>query len=114
MTLVVAVNSPDTMWLMADRRLTYAGRAPRDDARKITLLDTEDGCAILGYAGLGATSAGTEPSDWMARVLRGRNFTLEQSLATLADAAKRELGRHLSKMTGSPEHHIVACASVNG
>jgi hypothetical protein len=56
MTLVVTVNGPETIWLVADRRLTFRGRVQRDDARKVMFLETADGVSILGYAGLGATS----------------------------------------------------------
>jgi hypothetical protein len=54
-TLVVAVTGPESIWLLADRRLSYAARPPKDDGRKIMFLETTDGVAILGYAGLGAT-----------------------------------------------------------
>ena len=70
MTLVLTVNGPETIWLLADRRLSYEGRSPKDDARKVMFLETTDGVAILGYAGLGATARGTEPADWMSAVLR--------------------------------------------
>jgi hypothetical protein len=92
MTLVVAVTTPESIWLLADRRLTKNGKVEKDDARKLMLLQTSDAHAILGYMGVGATALGTEPVDWMSNVLRGRrNLTLEQSLGVLADAAKREL-----------------------
>jgi len=91
MTLIVTVNSPETIWLMADRRLTANRRLIKDDARKAMFLETTDGVAILGYTGLGATTRGTEPADWMSNVLRGRNWPLELSLGALADAAQREL-----------------------
>jgi hypothetical protein len=61
-------------------------------------LETTDGISMLGYAGLGATSLGTEPSDWMSAVLRGQSFPLEQSLGLLADAMKRQFPRHLHKI----------------
>ncbi len=41
------------------------------------LLDTTDGTAVLAYAGLGATAAGTEPSDWMSATLNGLNLPME-------------------------------------
>ena len=47
MTLVVTVNGPETIWLLADRRLTSRGRVLRDDARKVMFLETPDGVAIL-------------------------------------------------------------------
>ena len=71
MTLIVTVNGPEAIWLVADRRLTGRRGPIRDDARKLMFLETDDGVAILGYAGLGATARGTEPADWMSAVLRG-------------------------------------------
>lgn len=116
MTLVVAVTGEQSIWMLADRRVSYPNRPPKDDARKIMFLDTIDGQAMLGYAGLGATSLGTEPSDWMARVLRGRNLTLEQSLSVLAEAAKDNLPRHLGKLriTGAASHNIIISTFVEG
>ena len=64
MTLVLTVNGRESIWLLADRRLSFKAHATRDNARKIMFLETKDGVAILGYAGLGATALGSEPSDW--------------------------------------------------
>lgn len=94
---------------MADRRLSSPGREPRDDARKLLHLDAKDGAAFLAYAGLGATAAGTEPSEWMARVLRGRSLLLEQYLVVLANAASRELPRNLVRLP-IRAHTIIVCA----
>lgn len=110
MTLVVAVTSPESIWLLADRRLSGGGRVVRDDARKIMFLETTDGVAILGYAGLGATARGTEPADWMSAVLRGRNLPLERSLGVLCDAMRDQLPRHLNifpKGIAAPHNVIV-------
>lgn len=108
MTLVVTINGPDTIWLLADRRLCSNGRPIKDDARKIMFLESDDGVAILGYAGLGATAVGTEPTDWMSSVLRGRNLSLEQSLGVLAEAMKKQLPRHLVQLHGDsgPVHNM--------
>jgi hypothetical protein len=117
MTLIVTVNGPGTIWLCADRRLSYVGRRPRDDARKLMMLETTDGAALLGYAGLGATAlVETEPSDWMSAALRGRNLPLEQSLAVLMEAMKRELPGHMARLpvNGGPAHYMLAPAFVNG
>jgi hypothetical protein len=112
MTLVVTINGPETIWLLADRRLTSRGRLLRDDARKVMFLETPDGVAILGYAGLGATAAGTEPADWMSSVLRGRKLPLEQSLGVLADAMRRQLPRHMLRIPGKegPAHNVLVPA----
>jgi len=79
-------------------------------------LDTTDGVAILGYAGLGATAKGTEPSEWMSRVLRGRNMTMEQSLGAISDAMQANLPRHMRFISPGElvSHHVVAPAFVGG
>ena len=112
MTLVVAVTGPESIWLVADRRLSYEGHPPKDDARKVMFLDTTDGVAILSYAGLGATALGTEPADCMSAVLRGRNLLLEQSLRVLAEATRHQLPQHLIRMPGDtgPAHHVIVPA----
>lgn len=114
MTLVLAVSGRDSLWALVDRRLSYSGRPPRDDARKIMILSTGDALALLAYAGLGATAHGTEPADWMSAVLRGRNLPLEQSLGVLADAMKREFPPHLVRLPGptGPSHTVIASAFV--
>jgi hypothetical protein len=113
-TLVVTVNGPETIWLLADRRLSFRGRPPKDDARKVMFLETTDGVAILGYAGLGLTALGTEPADWMSAVLRGRNLPLEQSLAVLAEAMKKQFPRHMLRIPGhgGPVHNIFVPAFI--
>ena len=95
MTLVVTVIGSESIWLLADRRLSFKDRPPKDDARKVMFLETTDGVAILGYAGLGVTGLGTEPADWMTAVLRGRNLPLEQSLEALTEAMKKQFPRLL-------------------
>jgi hypothetical protein len=82
------------------------------------LESTADGSqdiAIVAYAGLRATAGGTEPADWMSAVLRDRNLSIEQSLATLSDAMQREmlprLGRGRAHL--GPLHDVVAAAFVN-
>jgi len=114
MTLVMTVNGRETIWLLADRRLSYRARPPKEDGRKVMFLETTDGVAILGYAGLGATALGTEPADWMSAVLRGRNLPLEQSLGVLAEATKKQLPRHLVRISGysSAAHNVVVTAFV--
>jgi hypothetical protein len=109
-TLILTVNGPETIWLLADRRVSYVDRPPKDDARKVMFLETNDGVAIPGYTGLGDTGV-TEPSDWMSAVLRGRNVPLEQSIAILAEAGKAQLPPHLSPRI--PQHHVLIPAFLN-
>jgi hypothetical protein len=112
MTLVVSVRGRESIWVLADRRLSKKGHAPKDDARKLMHLETTDGQAILAYAGLGATLLGTEPADWMSAVLRGRNLPLERSLEVLAEAIKKRLPPHLLRMPKSyaPAHTVITTA----
>ena len=117
MTLVVAVTGDKSIWMLADRRISFpAPGLPRDDAIKFISLETTDGAAILGYSGLGSTKFGTEPSDWMARVLRGRNLSLEQSLREIANAVRARLPKHLETLIdpNSRVHTIIIPAFLNG
>jgi hypothetical protein len=100
---------------MTDRRITFRDRT-KDDARKILFLETTDGLALLGYAGLGETAKGMEPSDWMANVLRGRNLPLEHSISVVTDAVKARLPQHLDSLPGSGTrvHSILIPAFQNG
>jgi hypothetical protein len=116
MTLVVALPGSRSTWLMADRRLSFANGDHRDDACKVVAVETLDGHALIGYAGLGITALGTEPGDWMSRVLRGRALSLEQSLGVLATAIQRELPPHLVRLSTKSglAHFVLAAAVVNG
>jgi hypothetical protein len=102
--------------MLADRRLSYRNRPPKEDGRKLMFLETKDGVAILGYAGLGATAKGTEPADWMSSVLRGRNVPLEHALGELAGALQRQLPKHLLRLPRDVPagHNIVIPAFVEG
>lgn len=89
-------------------------RPPVDDAIKIMGLTTNDGNGVLAYAGLGATPKGTQPSEWMSAVLRGRGgLTFDQTLGVLARAATRELPKYLIDVPGG-SHFIVVPAFVKG
>ncbi len=109
MTFVLAVHGRESIRLVADRRLSYGGRRPPiDDAMKVVGLDTVDGVGLLAYAGLGATARGTQPSEWISNVLRGRGgIGFEESLSVLAAAANRELPRHLGMMRYAVNHILV-------
>jgi hypothetical protein len=115
MTFVLTINTHESIWMLTDRRLSAHGRPHKDDARKTMFLETTDGIAILGYAGLGATAAGSEPADWMSAVLRGRRLTLEQALGVLANAMSREFPPHLIRIPGGDgllQHNVLVTAYV--
>ncbi|MFI0367560.1 hypothetical protein ACH35V_06745 [Actinomadura sp. 1N219] len=117
MTLVLTVHNRETLWVVTDRRLSYSDRRPPiEDAIKVMDLETIDGRGLLAYAGLGATLLGTHPSDWMSAVLRGHGgLRFEQALGVLADAANRELPRHLATLpSGRRAHFILIPAFLRG
>lgn len=116
MTLVLALAGKDTIWLMTDRRLSYARLSPKDDAHKTLKLECHDGVVLLGYAGLGATPLGSQLSTWMAAVLRNENLSVVQSLDLLAKASEAELPRFLRMLPKqyAQEHHLLAPAFVDG
>lgn len=95
MTAIIAVASNRSIWLAADRRLSKPDGSSRDDAQKILCLETPDGITLVGYAGLGATARGIQPSDWMSKVLRGRNLPLEESLGTICRAMREQFPNHM-------------------
>jgi hypothetical protein len=113
-TLLLTVFGRESMWMMADRRLSFEDGTWEDTARKVMILETTDAVAILGYAGLGATARGTEPADWMSAVLRGRNLPLEQSLSVLAEAMKKQFPIHMVQLPGKggPAHNIFISAFI--
>jgi len=111
MTLLISVAGQRAVWLSADRQLSQNGTPVKDDAIKVMWLDTEDGQAILAYTGLGATGSGTELSKWMSNVLRGRNLSLESSIAALGDAMERGLPPHLDASV--PHHHLAVASVIN-
>lgn len=115
MTLVLTVNGPETIWMLTDRRLSYDGRPPKEDACKMMTLEADDGVALLGYAGLGATAKGTEPSTWMSNVLRGHRLPIEQCLQVLVDAFQHEFPPHLLRLPRrfGLSHSIVVPAFVS-
>ncbi|WP_120276447.1 hypothetical protein [Rhizobium sp. AG855] len=110
MTLVISIQTNRSLWLMADRRLTVANKVLRDDATKICCLDTLDGKAIIGYAGLGATARGMEPSEWISNSLRGLRITIEQALEVLANAARKALPAHLIGVSEQFQHVMLVPA----
>ena len=115
MTLIVTVQTSETIWMLSDRRLSAKGRRHKEDARKMMILETSDGVAMLGYAGLGATAAGTEPADWMSAVLRGIKAPLEHCLSILATALEKQFPRHLRTLpTSVPAAHQVLIPAFVG
>jgi hypothetical protein len=102
--------------MMADRRLTIGNRIIRDDAVKLMSLETSDGRAFLGYAGLGSTHSKTQPSDWMSNVLRGRGLTMERSLGILLDAMRQRFFPFIREMAAQQQsqHNVVVPAVVQG
>lgn len=113
MTLILSVQTPRSIWLLADRRLSAPGKVPVDNAIKIAVLQAADGVALVGYAGLGSTAIGTQPSDWIINVLTGRHYPIEVSLRTVAKCVGEEFSRHLEAGDGlRPSAHNFLAPSI--
>lgn len=116
MTFVLTLQTKGSLWIVADRRLSANGRAPRDDATKIVEIGATDGLGLVGYCGLGLTALGTQPSQWISSVLRGRRLTLEQSLHVIGEAMQQQFPPHLSQIRDWEyrRHAFVVSAFVDG
>lgn len=114
MTLIAFVNGPNTIWVLADQQITWPDRPPKEDAHKVMFLRTGDGLAILGYAGLGVTANGTEPSSWMHAVLDKRGLPLAESLSVLANAIERAFSAALGSIAPGKRPHIVVAPAFHG
>ncbi len=108
MTLVLTINGPNTIWMLTDTRLSAEHRKPDDDGQKMVLFDGTDGRAMIGYAGLGRTTSGMEPSEWISNTLRGRLLSVEAALSVLAQELKVQLPNKLGPIT----KHIVIATSI--
>jgi hypothetical protein len=113
MTLVLGVLGRKHIWLLTDRRLSAKGRVPRDDGCKLALIEMSDGVAIVGYAGLGATRAGIEPSAWINAAFRNKNGTVLQFITALASASAAEFPRHLAQFPSDyPRRQLIAAVCL--
>jgi hypothetical protein len=77
---------------------------------KITCIETQDGVALLAYAGIGRVND-TRVSWWVYRTLRGLNIPLERSLERVYAAAQRRLAPYI-RHAGA--HFFIASAIREG
>jgi hypothetical protein len=96
MTQLLAFTSKTSVWLAADRRLTFE-RGLRDDAFKVFRLDTDDARCLIAYSGIGRTAGSTEISEWLPLITRGRRLTLLNALSDIAAIADHHLRPHLGQ-----------------
>ncbi|RWO57171.1 hypothetical protein [Mesorhizobium sp.] len=118
MTFAFAFVTRRLAFVAADRRLSGAPDAHGLLATKLCSLETSDGQGFITYAGAGARS-GRKPfevSEWIERVLRGANRTLNQTLLEIAAAAEEQrLDSHAAGHTfgyagfvdGKPRLHAI-------
>jgi hypothetical protein len=107
-TFVVSLVGRDTVWLLADRRISWPDRHS-DHGVKVMTLDTTDAKAVLGYCGLGETCAGTQPSAWMHDVLEGWDMSMNDALWKLAVEHQDHFPRHLAAAPSPGKSPTVAC-----
>jgi hypothetical protein len=89
MTFALAMVTPRLAFVAADRRYSGAAGIKNFEGTKLVRLDTSDGHGVITYAGVGARVASRpfEISEWIEKVLRGSNRTLDQSLRVIAEAS---------------------------
>jgi hypothetical protein len=112
LTFIIAFVTRKSSWLVADRRLSKSGEEPDDTGIKVMALETNDAVSLIGYSGLGATGAGTQPSDWMVGVLSDMNLPLEQSLSVIAGAIEVRFPKHLLQLPSQQRVHETAVVSL--
>lgn len=110
-TFALSMVSRETIWLVVDRRISWDDRPPKDIGVKAMTVEASDGVVMLGYAGLGLTTGGTQPSTWMRNLLQGRNLSVEGCLWALAYEMQQNLGPHVA---GKWNHIVTAPAIVDG
>ena len=108
MTFAATVVSRIGIWQVADHRLSRAGTPLTDPSMKQVLLECRDGKALISYAGIGASPQfQLHVSDWVRKLLRGRDLTVEGALNILVQAATDKLTRYHT------HHTFMIGASVN-
>lgn len=98
MTNVITVISNKGIWQLFDHRLTVQGQPVDDMSLKQVYLKCLNGKAFISYAGLGKVK-NTHISDWVRKLIRGADRTLDDHLALIADAATKKIAP-LSKAMG--------------
>jgi len=94
--------------MVADRRLSLHGQIRGDNAVKLMKYQSADGWALIGYAGVGRSIGGMEPSQWMSNVLNGRLIPMEAALGLLAHAAREKILPH-ARVLGVAHTFVAAC-----
>lgn len=111
MTFVLSVLRRKSIWVVTDRRISFVGYPPKDDADKVIRLQTFDAISLMAYCGLGLTVLRTEPSQWMINVLRGRVGTLDGLVDVMTSAAKKKIEPHLRALP-VPTHKLQSARSL--
>ena len=125
MTFFVLATGQSSVWLTVDQRLSSLNGPKRtDDGVKLLSFDGLDGAGLMGYAGLGKTARGMQPSEWMAGMLRGHKMTVQSAVNLVARGVSEQVGRHLPPnsmhsigiaaiVDGLPELHAVSLVDGN-
>jgi hypothetical protein len=97
-TLNITIVAPWGVWQCSDHRVTWLrrGRPIKTDDLSVKHLGVRcrDGSALITYTGLGAVDLAKPDvhiSDWMRRLLRGDNQTVDETLIRIRKAATAEL-----------------------
>ncbi|MBT8413956.1 MAG: hypothetical protein KJO30_06440 [Boseongicola sp.] len=116
MTLALSLQTKDSVWLLTDHRLSAPGFAPVDTAVKATRLELSDGELLVGYAGIGLTPLGSQPSHWIASSFRGTKPAVNDAMYHLRNLALQEFPKHLRrvKRVEHRRHEFIASGFKDG
>jgi hypothetical protein len=96
MTLLIWGVNHRMAWMIGDNRY-YNAKNKFDNAKKVFEIQATNGHGLIGYSGAGAkvlpNGALFEISNWLENLFDGQNFTLEEALGKIREAAiKRRFG----------------------
>ena len=109
MTFALGLTSGRSVFMVADHRISWSTRFD-DRGVKVATVRAVDGLALLGYAGLGETANGTQPSAWMRNLLNGRKLTVEGCIAEVAIGIEHQFRQHMLDLG---DHLVVVSAVVD-
>jgi hypothetical protein len=123
-TLNMTIVAPWGIWQCSDHRVTdlqqdartkiWKVTGTRDHSMKSIEVRCHDGAAVITYCGLGKLHPKSDDdiSDWVRRLIRNENRTVDQTLAHICDGATRQLA--LPARSVETEHTFSVGAFVRG
>lgn len=97
MSLTITVVSEAGIWQSSDHRLSNDNGIIPEDTIKHIQMGCTDGKALISYVGIGSVDK-THISDWVRKLLRGSNGTIENNLSIIKETADKRLTPHCKSL----------------